>query len=237
VVEQTAERTESGAATVEQARTAFTRIGEAVEDMGERVRRIAAIVDDIARARPDADVIACSALTGRAVPDLVDRWSRRDARRDGDDLDVDYDRYADAEAMLGWLNQSFEVRAASDAGTFEPARWIEVVLGDLGRACARAGHVVGHAKVVLEGAGGLSKASLVAADASVTYDDEAREPVSEATATVNARVACEPEELEGIVARAVERANEELATATTELRGTAFKPGYPQPTHRLVSQG
>jgi methyl-accepting chemotaxis protein len=48
VVERTAERTESGAATVEQARDAFTRIGAAVEDMGDRVKQIADIVDGIA---------------------------------------------------------------------------------------------------------------------------------------------------------------------------------------------
>jgi methyl-accepting chemotaxis protein len=70
VVERTAERTESGAATVEQARTAFTRIGGAVEDMGERVKRIAVIVDDIATG---------TTRVGEGIDEVVDLAERSSA--------------------------------------------------------------------------------------------------------------------------------------------------------------
>jgi methyl-accepting chemotaxis protein len=48
VVKRTAERTDAGAVTVEQARAAFERIGETVDDMGGRVGHIAELVDAIA---------------------------------------------------------------------------------------------------------------------------------------------------------------------------------------------
>jgi methyl-accepting chemotaxis protein len=70
VVERTAERTESGAATVEQARTAFTRIGSAVEDMGERVKRIATIVDEIASG---------TTRVGAGIDEVVDLAERSSA--------------------------------------------------------------------------------------------------------------------------------------------------------------
>ena len=47
-------RTDDGAATVEQARAAFARIGGAVEDMNARVEQIAAAVEQIAARRRDA---------------------------------------------------------------------------------------------------------------------------------------------------------------------------------------
>jgi len=48
VVERTSERTAAGAATVEQARSAFEQIGSSVEDMSGRVGHIASIVESIA---------------------------------------------------------------------------------------------------------------------------------------------------------------------------------------------
>jgi methyl-accepting chemotaxis protein len=47
-VEDGAERTDAGAGTVEQAREAFTRIGESVDDMHRRVEEIAAVIAQIA---------------------------------------------------------------------------------------------------------------------------------------------------------------------------------------------
>jgi methyl-accepting chemotaxis protein len=48
IVERTADRTESGAVTVEHAREAFERIGGSVQDMGDRVKEIAAITERVA---------------------------------------------------------------------------------------------------------------------------------------------------------------------------------------------
>ncbi len=48
VVENGAQRTQDGAAVVEQTRAAFLRIGSAVEDMGDRIEQIAAVSQEIA---------------------------------------------------------------------------------------------------------------------------------------------------------------------------------------------
>ncbi|MBV9801742.1 MAG: MCP four helix bundle domain-containing protein [Solirubrobacterales bacterium] len=48
VVENGAQRTQDGAAVVEQTRAAFLRIGSAVEDMGDRIEQIAAVSQQIA---------------------------------------------------------------------------------------------------------------------------------------------------------------------------------------------
>jgi G3E family GTPase len=54
---------------------------------------------------PAAQIITYSARTADGVPDLVDALHGETAWMD--DLDVDYDRYAAAEAQLAWLNQQF----------------------------------------------------------------------------------------------------------------------------------
>jgi methyl-accepting chemotaxis protein len=55
MVERTAERTATGAETVEQARAAFERIGASVDDMGLRVREIAALTDRIHQGAANVD--------------------------------------------------------------------------------------------------------------------------------------------------------------------------------------
>jgi methyl-accepting chemotaxis protein len=68
VVERTAERTDSGAETVEHARAAFERIGASVDDMGTRVKDIATITARIAggAAEVDARITEVAELAERA---------------------------------------------------------------------------------------------------------------------------------------------------------------------------
>ncbi|WP_022926750.1 methyl-accepting chemotaxis protein [Patulibacter americanus] len=64
VVEESAARSEGGAATVDRARDAFARIGASVDDMGERVDAIAVVVDQIAASsqRVEADMTEVAAV-------------------------------------------------------------------------------------------------------------------------------------------------------------------------------
>ena len=58
--------------------------------------------------------------------------------------------------------------------------------------------------------------------------------VQEVDLIVNARVACDPEELEQVVRSCVEVAGQRIA-ATVEFRQTqSFRPGRPVPTHRYA---
>ncbi|TDD66269.1 hypothetical protein E1262_22595 [Jiangella aurantiaca] len=200
-------------------------------------------VDQVAaglrRRCPHALVLECSAATGEGLAALVDVLTGDGGGARPCDLEIDYDRYAAAEAQLAWLNHALRLEPAG-AAPVAPARWGEAALAHLGAAAARYGWTIGHAKVAIDTGGRLTKLSLV---------DPARRPVADLdasphaarpagspmTAVLNARIACRPHELDAAVEAAVTAADVATGTVSTAATGppASFAPSYPTPTHRL----
>ncbi|GAB3447421.1 GTP-binding protein [Actinophytocola sediminis] len=67
------------------------------------------LVAELARRYPSARVVGYSARSG-AVGELVDHWLGEAETPDRPDYDLDYDRYAAAEAELAWLNHEMTVQ-------------------------------------------------------------------------------------------------------------------------------
>lgn len=178
---------------------------------------------------PEATVVPYSAKTGAGLSDLLAAWSG--SPRADVDLDVDYDRYAAAEAQLAWLNQEFIVD--SGAGGFSPVDWARTVLTRLAQTVRDAGAVVGHAKLSVDSDGGLTKLSVTGAEDAPTVDRAVSGPVRRARSTLNARIACEPAVLDRAVLAAVASADAVLGTRSRAAEANAFRPAYPRPVHRL----
>jgi Ni2+-binding GTPase involved in maturation of urease and hydrogenase len=194
-----------------------------------------AIVARLRAAHPDSTLVSYSAATGNGLDVLIDAWREPACRVS--DLEINYDRYAAAEARLAWLNQDLCLQAAD--GQFDPTRWSATLLEHLSAWAQATGTVIGHAKVIAEvGADEYAKLSLTAAGGRPMRDRAAR-PAARARAVINARVACEPEELNGAIARAVGAADYEHGVTSSAGPASSFKPGYPRPVHRLAagSQG
>lgn len=188
------------------------------------------LVTDIARRNPSATVVPYSARSGE-VGTLVDLWLAG-AVPDRVDEALDYDRYAAAEAALAWLNHEVTV-----TGPVNPARWARVALATLSRTCATAGALVGHAKLSLTSADGLTKCSLTAAGNAPSMDLPGPPAADAARAVFNLRVAWPPAALDEACVAATAAANESCGTTSTATPLPAsFQPSYPRPTHRLKSQ-
>lgn len=192
--------------------------------------KAAAVIADLRERYPTATVLGYSAKTGEGLEQLVSLWLGSEPAGRG--LDIDYDRYANAEAALAWLNLSLDVTAAKG---FDPDTWARKLLEHLSATAARYGWMIGHVKVSLESAAGdLSKVSVTAGGAEPTVDAVAGRSFTEAVARINARVACEPEELDAAVAEAVEEVSAATGTSAVQSAGVpSFKPGYPRPTYRI----
>jgi Ni2+-binding GTPase involved in maturation of urease and hydrogenase len=193
---------------------------------------LAALTATLTEQYPAATVIAYSALTGDGLADLLRLWEGDAAW--GDDLEVDYDRYAAAEAQLAWLNQRFDVTAAGAAG-FSPAAWASAALGRLVELIGDPASI-GHAKIVVDADGGMTKLSVTGTGSEPSVDAAVDTPTAAGTAFVNARVAVEPAVLDHAVLDAVAHADQ-VSGATSAMSGGAdsFKPGYPRPVHRLAA--
>jgi hypothetical protein len=177
---------------------------------------------------PDSSVLTYSALTGDRLADLVDAWRTTGPGRT---VDVDYDRYAAAEAALAWLNQTLTISATD--GTLDADAWARAMLGHLSTWCAEQAVVMGHAKVAVTAEEGLAKLSVTQSGELPRADRSIGRPTTTAAVTVNARVACSPGELDTAITRAIRHADEQTAAVSTADPSTAFAPAYPRPVHRM----
>ena len=189
----------------------------------------AELEDGLRAAHPDSSVLTYSALTGDRLADLVDAWTQ--VPGSGRTVDVDYDRYAAAEAALAWLNQTVAVSAAN--GALDPDAWARAVLTHLSNWCADQTVVMGHAKIVVTAAEGIAKLSVTQHGEPPHTDRSIGHPTNNAAATVNARVACAPEELDAAITHAIRHADERAGAVSAPGPSTAFAPAYPQPVHRM----
>jgi Ni2+-binding GTPase involved in maturation of urease and hydrogenase len=189
---------------------------------------------------PQAQIMAISALTGAGV----DTWlaavlaGAPGGRRI---VEVDYDLYAEGEAVLGWLNADVKVTTRpatagvpyTDAGDTDWRLFALNILERTAETCRAQGGEIAHLKVLVSAEGGdivanlTSNAGTPAARGAITGAPTA------AQLTVNARVALGPEALEAIVRAAIaEVAGAALCAEITHLE--SFRPGRPQPTHRFT---
>ena len=179
---------------------------------------------------PGIPVLRVSAKTGEgydALTHLLDQ--------DGDFgrrvLDIDYDTYAEGEAELGWLNSSIHV--SSDQKFSLDVLLLDVV-AKLQAELAALGAETAHLKTIGLWEGFFGVANLVNSTTEPELSLPSKCDVQEVDLIVNARVACDPEELEQVVRSCVEVAGQRI-DATVEFRQTqSFRPGRPVPTHRYA---
>jgi G3E family GTPase len=191
---------------------------------------LAEVLASLAARCPQAEVLSYSAARGDLAP-LLEAWTRVHGA-DQSDLPLDYDRYAKAEAQLAWLNQAFDLHADDD---FSPASWARTAMEALARRCRAATVMIGHIKIMVGDGEEVTKASLIDADTPPCLDLRGATACTDGRAVVNARVGCEPEQLDQFVTTAVKEASEQLGvTASPADAQHSFKPGRPNPTHRIL---
>jgi Ni2+-binding GTPase involved in maturation of urease and hydrogenase len=161
-------------------------------------------------------------------------------------LDIDYDRYGAGERELSWLDERLLLEdsggLASDGGRCRRAI-IEFALG-FAEGLAAASLAIGHLKLHVSAGDYDGKLSLTAGDfvgaagaAASRAALEAQLPpfvARRATVAVNARVQASPEELAAISGTAAERARLSGGVAIAEEDRSAFRPGLPEPSHRMA---
>lgn len=181
--------------------------------------RTAKLEARLAADHPNATVLSYSAATGAGLDNLVRAWTRpviqgadtgagSGAGADGSGLGpaLDRTRYAAAEAQLSWLNEAFEVTA--DATVFNALSWAAAVLRHLSDWAAARGHFTGHLKLAVRTPAGLAKVSVTETGAPPRSDRAPARPVERGFATVNARIACEPADLDAALRAALAAADE-----------------------------
>ncbi|REJ89673.1 MAG: cobalamin biosynthesis protein P47K [Planctomycetota bacterium] len=179
---------------------------------------------------PATPILRISARTGEGIDGLVEYLDQ-----EGDFgrkvLDIDYDTYAEGEAELGWLNSSLTVRAADEFPLDDLLLGIVTRLRDLLEAT---GAEAAHLKTIGLWEGFFGVANLISSDVPPELSLPSGCNVREVEVIVNARVACDPAELERLVMEAVEAECGRIGGEAEFRQTQSFRPGRPVPTHRFA---
>ncbi|MBI5388349.1 MAG: cobalamin biosynthesis protein P47K [Verrucomicrobia bacterium] len=149
-------------------------------------------------------------------------------------MDVDYEVYADGEALLGWLNGTVQLSAARP---FDANALLQRLAQEIQDRLQAAGAEVAHLKMTLDprsAFGDLAAVNLVRNDFVPELSLSLPDPVERGELTINLRAEAEPELLRRAVEASVQQAaGHEVVARWQALE--AFKPGKPQPTHRVTA--
>lgn len=182
----------------------------------------------LARRFPGRQVRLVSAVSGEGLDEWLDSMME-DSPAGQRIVEVDYDRYAHGEAVLGWLNATIEVSARGGS-----PRWEEYFRGLFGRFHASfksAGAEVAHLKMSLAAGDGRLQANLTGTKREPSFRGDAVPSAASAVLTVNARVAMDPEALRMLVEDDIRREPNGFDARIASL--ACFSPGRPQPVHRF----
>lgn len=142
-------------------------------------------------------------------------------------LEIDYERYARAEAALAWLNCTATLQLAAP---LSPAYVVGPLLDALAAALTASGCTIAHLKILDESPSGWVKASIVSNDGEPHVQGNLdASPASAHELLLNARAAGSPEDLR----RAVESQLAAIPGQVTIRSLQCFRPAPPKPEQRV----
>lgn len=184
------------------------------------------LLTDTQHTFPTSKVMTISSATGIGVNEWLQEVSNRtDAGTKL--LDIDYDRYAHGEAVLGWLNGTLHLQG-------KDINWDEVlkdIMTRLTTTITTETLRVGHVKLIMECGKNYAVTNLTGADNQTTLRGTAGK-ADQAKLIINARVETTPEHLDQLVRNVLidtlpDNCEEEV------LAWRYLQPGRPNPTHRF----
>lgn len=190
---------------------------------------LAQLKADTKAAFPNSSVMAVCAFSGEGIDEWLEEVTTK-TEAGTRLLDIDYDRYANGEAVLGWLNGTVELRSP------QSEQWdgfLHTLMLRLKDALDQEALPVGHVKVIAENGKLYSIGNITGADRRLSLREGAGEGTS-LRLIINARVECPPERLDLLVRDAlVSNINGRYTDKVDAWR--YLQPGRPNPTHRFDS--
>jgi G3E family GTPase len=200
-------------------------------DTGEP-SRLAALRTALSERYPRAVLFEVSAKTGAGLePWFAHILAAEDESRAN--LDIDYDAYADGEALLGWLNCT----ARLSGRTFDGNDWVGRLAETLQRQLRQLDIETAHLKITLTPAEhdrDICVVNAVSTDVLPVNPFRLQDVIDAGELILNLRAEGDPEVLlrEGIGALTAQAVNTGLTLDVVHVEH--FRPGRPVPTHRVV---
>lgn len=197
-----------------------------------------AIVQALDERYPQAAVLAVSARTGEGLESWFETLLARTQTARAV-MDVDYDVYAEGEALLGWMNAACRLEASAPV---DGNALLKALAEALRTRLNALGGEIAHLKMTLEPDGGLGElgvVNLVRNDYVPELSESLESRLRAGHLTLNMRVEAAPEALRAAWAEVVASfGSQPFELTTLKFQADhleAFRPGKPQPTHRVTA--
>jgi Ni2+-binding GTPase involved in maturation of urease and hydrogenase len=182
---------------------------------------------------PDKKLLAVSVRTGAGMAswfELLEKGMPGSAEA----MQIDYNVYADGEALLGWLNATVNVATAKP---IDSAAVLQTLAAEMQRCLTGE---IAHLKMTLSPddalAGEVAALSVVRSDIIPELTLKLEEPVTSSQLVVNCRAEADPMNLKSALEDGLAALRKAFPTAEFRLDHIEhFRPGRPQPTHRLTT--
>lgn len=177
---------------------------------------------------PNTEVISCSARQGDGLAAWFDKLASLPPKS-GMTMKVDYDTYAEGEALLGWLNATIDLNAVKP---LDGNQLLVQLSNVLQRQLQQNRFEIGHCKMTLapepNPTGELAVCSVVNQEFEGELSHTLDEPVQKGQIILNLRAEALPKHLEALVRQSLE-SFESIHLEHLE----SFQPGRPTPIHRF----
>jgi G3E family GTPase len=199
----------------------------------------AASADQIARLSaalhqrfPRGRIFTVSAREGTGVSEWFEAVLKEADRAEAN-LAIDYDTYADGEALLGWLNCTVTVSGRG----FDGNAWLRAVVSDVQQRLRDRGIEIAHLKATLTSPDAADELAVVqAADSEQPVERRygLDAPIDSGELVVNLRAEADPGLLQATVAESIAAAARAAQLEAAVVHEEHFRPSRPVPTHRVA---
>jgi G3E family GTPase len=177
---------------------------------------------------PDKNVRTVSATEGNGMDEWLEELLSGRPGANTVLRQIDYDRYATAEAALGWLNAAVKISASKPLDAAQFARTLALGLRE---AFKGKDGEIGHLKFVITTGGKAMWTNVTKLDSEPSVSGEQLGMLSQGTLILNARVRLEPEELESIVRHILDNVCKDTGVQFEIEDLQCFSPAYPEPPY------
>jgi hypothetical protein len=182
---------------------------------------------------PNKEILTVSARQETKLDAWFDQLTHAEQAA-GRAMEVDYQIYAEGEALLGWLNCTVQIHASQ---ALDADQFLKQLAGEIQRRLQAQPAEVAHLKMTLspeDGLNDIAVVNLVRNDFVPELSLRLTEPIHSGQLIINLRAEAAPEALGLIVREALAAAAAAFPACETTLEHLEhFRPGKPSPTHRF----
>ena len=179
---------------------------------------------------PQKEVLAVSARNGQGMEAWLERLVSGRPGAGTVLTQIDYDRYAQAEAILGWLNAAVKITGNRP---FEPAALMKRLICRIRDALHIRNAGIAHLKLALSSHGQTQWANITRSNTEPSIGGKTIGETTGADLLINARVQMTPEILEADVRTAVFEIATQFDLGAEILELQCFSPAYPNPPYLM----